>query len=258
MNFVVDCGEKNRITDCFHHNFGIYTNKLLPIVVNQNYVIFFSLLKSILYYHVTQYTDISFVRSATNIFCVSEVDEIQLIFDPCWTSWATQTELACSTLFSAADVPLHLPLLRLHRTSLQSSPPDTSMSFGLNLAKWTWDALEECFLRHSSGTNFFFPSNLKSWMLPLPENRKFLCCHSLLQAVGQWGRSKKQAGDKRDQWQAGPGIGQEPCSLSTHFFHCTYSLRAWNWLVLLQSLHLFKKKRRKPKASHNGLKSEYI
>lgn len=124
--------------------------------------------------YVKQYTDISFVRSATNIFCVSEVDEIQLIFDPCWTSWATQTEVASFTLLSAADVPLHLPLFRFHRTSLESSPPDTSMSFGLNLAKWTWDALEECFLRHSSGTNFFFPSNLKSWMLPLPEMEIFV------------------------------------------------------------------------------------
>lgn len=119
--------------------------------------------------HVTQYTDIPFVRSATNIFCVSELDEIQLIFDPCWTSWTTQTELASFALVSAADVPLHLPLLRFHRTTLQSSPPDTSMSLGLNLGKCTWDALEECFLRHSSGTNFFFPSNLKSWVLPLPE-----------------------------------------------------------------------------------------
>ena len=103
------------------------------------------------------------------MFCICELDEIQLIFDPCWTSWTTQTELASFALFSAADVPLHLPLFRFHRTTLQSSPPDTSMSFGLNLVKWTWDALEECFLRHSSGTNFFFPSNLKSWMFPLPE-----------------------------------------------------------------------------------------
>lgn len=113
--------------------------------------------------------DILFVRSATNIFCVSELDAIQLIFDPCSTSWATLTELGSFALFSAAEVPLHSPLLKFHTTTLQSSPPDTSMSFGLNLGKWTWDALEECFLRHSSGTNFFFPSNRKSWMLPLPE-----------------------------------------------------------------------------------------
>ena len=117
----------------------------------------------------TEYTDISFVRSDTNIFCVSKLDEIQFIFDPCWTSWTTQTELVSFAFFSVADVPLHLALLRFHRITLQSSPPDTSVSLGLNLGKWTWVALEECFFRHSSGTNFFFPSNLKSWMLPLPE-----------------------------------------------------------------------------------------
>ena len=38
------------------------------------------------------------------------------------------------------------------------------------------------------------------------------CCipHSLFQALGQWGRSKKRAGDKRDQRRAGSGTSPFP------------------------------------------------
>lgn len=120
------------------------------------------------WHHVTWYTAISLVWSATNIFCVSLLDAIQFGLDLCSTSWATQTALA-DAVSAELEVPLHVPPLKFQRTILQSLPPDTSMSSGWNLGKWTWDVLEVCFLRQWSGINFFLPSNLKSWILPSPK-----------------------------------------------------------------------------------------
>lgn len=118
--------------------------------------------------HDKWYTEISLVWSATNIFCASELVVIQFGFDPCSTSCKTQTELAASVSWQFAAL-LHVPPLRFQRIILQSFPPDTNMLFGWNLGKCTWDALEVCLLRHWSAVNFFLPSNLKSWMLPLPK-----------------------------------------------------------------------------------------
>lgn len=125
--------------------------------------------------HDTWYTEMSLVTSATNILSLCEPDAIQFILDPWLISWAIPTALAfASRLGSAPEAPLHVLPHKFQVTILLSSPPDTNKLFGRNLAKWTCVTLEECFFRHSSGINFFLPSNLKSWMLPLPAKETLL------------------------------------------------------------------------------------
>ena len=83
------------------------------------------------------------------------------------------------------------------------------------------------------------PSPLKGCRLLavtfLPPVFATLLC-SPFQALGQWGRSKKPAGDERDQRQT----GSRPHSSPARFFDRPHWPRAWNRLAPLESAeHLF-------------------
>ena len=70
---------------------------------------------------------------------------------------------------------------------------------------------------------------------------------SLFQALGQWERSKKRAGDKRDQLRAGSGREKErasppfstrPRSSPARFFNRPHWQRAWNRLCMSAYIRL--------------------